>query len=120
MKKNASKYRKIPKFDPLPAGLRNTLNFLHPTCYARYYGNVETITGKIRRFSFQVNLDPYWNGAEMGRAVRLVCGNILQGRIPIHEQGQIFSLRELLHFTPWVRVRKVLEYKVEVRSGNDI
>lgn len=118
MKKYVTKYRKISKFNPLPADLRNRLNhLLHPTCCARFYGNFETITGKIRRFSFQVDLGPYWSGAEMYKAVRLVCVNILQDRIPIHEQGQIFSLDDLLHSTPWFRVRRILDYEVGMTYG---
>jgi hypothetical protein len=117
MKRYVNKYRKIPKFNRLPANLRKSLNFLHPTCYARFYGNFETITGRIRRFSFQLDLGPYWNGAEMYQAVRRVCSSILQNRIPIHEQGQIFRLDELFDSTPWIQVRRVLDYKVGMTYG---
>lgn len=112
-KKYVKKLRKLPKFKPLPAGLLSARKYFAGTkTYARFYGNFITPTGKIRRFSFQVILDSGLSGWEKYDVVRSVCGNLLQNEIPMHEPGQIFSFHELLHHTEWIRVRKVLQYKV--------
>jgi hypothetical protein len=112
IKKHVKKYRKVPDFDPLPASLRSLREYISPTVYARFYGNFITITGKLRRFSFQVKLDAGLNGQEMHRIVRAICGRLLLNNIPKHEPGQVFSFSELFDRTQWIQVRKVMQYEV--------
>lgn len=116
IKKHVKKYRKVPDFDPLPASLRSLRGYISPTVYARFYGNFITITGKLRRFSFQVKLDAGLSGQEMERIVRTVSGALKQNRVPRHEPGQIFGFDELFDQTHWVEVRRVTQYDVDVRS----
>jgi len=117
LKKRVKKYRRLPKFDPLPAYLRNLRELISPIVYARFYGNFVTTTGKLRRFSFQVKLDADLSGAEKYRIVRAIVRKLLLNQIPKHEPGQVFSFSELFKMTRWIQVRKVLQYKVGMAYG---
>jgi len=120
LKKRVKKCRRLPKFNPLPAYLRNLRELISPIVYARFYGNFVTTTGKLRRFSFQVRLDAArarLSGAEKYRIVRAICGKLLLNQIPKHKPGQVFSISELFDMTRWIQVRKVLQYKLGMAYG---
>jgi hypothetical protein len=115
-RKRRRKKRRLQKFRPLPTRLRR-LRLVTPVTYARFYGKYVTSVGKTKRFSFQVRMDPGTGGFAQYSTVRNICGNLLRNEIPLHKPGQIFSLAELLHRTKWVRVRRIVEYKVGMRYG---
>ncbi len=109
--------RKLPKFNPLPVHLANLRRGIAPFDFARFYGNFVTLTGKLKRFSFQVRMGAQSSGAEKYTKIRIVCQNLLQNKVPVHEPGQIFSFDELLHKTHWTLVRRIAEYKVGMQYG---
>jgi hypothetical protein len=119
MKKHHPKnQRKLPKLNPLPKQIEKLRQYFAPTeTYARFYGEYATSLGKIRRFSFQVALDPDTRGWEKYSIISHICNTILQNKIPLHEPGQVFSFHELYHHTQWVRVRSILQYKVGMAYG---
>ena len=100
------------KFRPLPSDLRAMRYGARYDVYARVYALYETTTGKRKRASFQVYKNPRMSNKTFGQAIRVVIRNILDKRIPVHKQGEVFSsFNELLRRTKWVRVRKILRYK---------
>ena len=118
-KKYVKKQRKLPKFNPKPTNLndmRNTLQnyFASRITYARFYGDYRILTGREKRFSFQVKLDAGLRGYEKYQDIKTICDRILQNKIPNHEPGEVFGFHELLHHTQWFPVRKILNYKVGV------
>lgn len=113
-----SKGKRIPEFRPLPAMFRGRRKMVNPKDYARIYGNCVTRFGRIKRFSFQFRIDLTKSHRLLYRQIRAICGRILNNEIPIHKQGQAFqSFGELLRRTPWIRVRRIRNYKVGVRYG---
>jgi hypothetical protein len=86
--------------------------------YARFYGNFTTMVGKLKRFSFQVRADTVRNNKMLYQLIKATCGKILRNQVPVHTQGQTFSsFGELFRRTPWIRVRKVRNYKVGMKYG---
>jgi len=85
--------------------------------YARFYGNYDTLTGKRKRFSFQVRVSPaiQRNRRALSEFIRTTCNNLLDRNIPEHEQGETFhTFGDLLRRTRWFRVRKVRNYEAGV------
>jgi hypothetical protein len=102
--------RKIPKFRPLPISLRKRR--VTPVERAKFYGNYTTKTGQIKRFSFEIIMPEYINGKTINRMIRLTCQKIKYFKlIPLAKQGQKFTFGELHQRTPWIKVRKIREYK---------
>ncbi len=121
-KKYIKKQRELPKFRPLPTKLADKLNtmqnyFASFKTYTRFYGDYRTLTGRTRRFSFQVLLDSGLRGYEKYQDIRTICNRILQNKVPNHEPGEVFGFHELLHHTQWFPVRKIIKYKVGVPYG---
>lgn len=115
MSKRKRRRKKIPEFRPYPLKRKR----VKPDDYdkARFYGNYETMRGKIKRASFMVKVD-----LSTTRKRRLASKQIAfvivrgkyQNEIPLHTQGQIFiSFGELLR-SPWMKVKKIREYKAGV------
>ncbi len=116
MRESARRDKPLPKFRPLPVSLKR--RGVVAVDLARFYGNYETKVGRIKRFSFQFKMPDYLSGKMMHRMIRLVCEKIHYfNLVPLHEQGQTFKFSELMLRTPWIRVRKVRNYKAGVVYG---
>lgn len=82
----------------------------------RVYGLVETMTGKRKRLSFQVKVSSTLmrNKRRLNELIRAIVNAIkYQKKVPVHRQGDVFSsFSELFNRTEWVRIRRLLTYKV--------
>lgn len=79
---------------------------------ARFYLNYITMTGKRKRASFTVKVEPSLSNGAKYKLMVAVCNNIKNRNIPQHVQGQIFhGFHELMRRTPWFRVRRIEYYQ---------
>lgn len=107
------------RFRPAPEHLKLMRIGATHRWFARFYGNYETITGKLRRFSFQVRISPELRQDRRALAnyMRMTCGSLLDRNVPEHVQGETFdSFRDLM-LARWFRVRKVRNYEAGVAYG---
>lgn len=110
MKERVRIEREIPKFRPLPTSLRKRR--VTPIDHARFYGNYTTKIGKIKRFSFQIKIPHYLSGKQTYRIMKFTCQKLLYEKsIPFDKQGKTYTFGELMQRTPWIRVRKIRDYK---------
>ena len=101
------------RFKPLPKGLWG--REVDESEYARFYGTYVNRQRKKKRFSFQVRMSPRLSGRQKYRSIAAVCNNLLDEKVPVHEQGEVFlSFTILLKRTEWQRVRRLLTYDVNV------
>lgn len=105
---------RYPKFRPMPIRFRSGRP-KEQKDYGRFYGNYNPLHEKtIKRFSFQVKTDMR-NPRLLGRLMRITCGKIVRNNIPLAKTGQTFdSFGDLLHRTPWIKVKKVRNYHAGV------
>lgn len=84
--------------------------------FARFYGNCETMTGKLRRFSFSVKISKRLskNRKALAMLMRTTIGKLLEDTVPEHVQGEVFSNFMSLLGRDWVRVRRVRNYEAGV------
>jgi len=83
---------------------------------ARFYGNYETMTGKLRRFSFNVKISKTVSKNRRALAVlmRTTVGKLLECTVPKHVQGETFSNFLSLFGRDWQRVRRMRQYEAGV------
>ena len=105
--------RKKPS--PVPSRLKRMRYGAPYRADLRFYGLVESLTGKRKRVSFQVKVGSTLmrNKRRLGELIRAVVKAIkYQKTIPVHRQGDVFSsFKELFDRTKWVRIRRLLDYK---------
>ncbi|MEM2111349.1 MAG: hypothetical protein QXX08_05675 [Candidatus Bathyarchaeia archaeon] len=102
----------MSRFRPVTLALRWLRSGARYREYARFYGSYVTITGKIKRFSFSVKVNPRLNNRVKYRRIVTVCNSLLDKMIPEHKQGDIFNtFAELLYRTRWFRVRRLRNYQ---------
>jgi hypothetical protein len=110
----------MPKgYRPVPERLRRMRIGATHRWFARFYGNYETITGHLRRFSFQVRISSELSQDRRALAnyMRMICGALLERNVPEHVQGETFhSFRDLM-LARWFRVRRVRNYEAGVAYG---
>ena len=95
---------------PLPTDLRKQRVIRRQ--YARFYGNYTTKTGKMKRFSFKVKVDPYKRRSAQYILMKLTCHRLKNGKIPPVPNGFVFQdFGDLLNVQPWIRVQRVYPYK---------
>lgn len=79
---------------------------------ANFYWTVITKTGKIKRNSVKVKVDPNKNPIVLGKLIRYACNKIKSGLIPVVPNGFIFDdFGDFFHGVNWGRVRIVKTYK---------
>jgi hypothetical protein len=107
------------KLRPTPEYLKGMRIGATHRWFARFYGNYETITGKLRRFSFQVRVSPKLsqNRKALANNIRMTCGTLLDGNIPEHMQGDTFHSFIDLRLARWFRVRRLRDYEAGVVYG---
>jgi hypothetical protein len=99
-------------FRPLPPAILGLRLRARHNEYARFYGNYVSMTGKKKRFSFQVTVNPRLKNKQKYRLIVKTVGALLNNTIPEHVQGEVFdSFQELHYKTRWLRVRRLNEYK---------
>jgi len=80
--------------------------------YANFYGAYITKSGRKKRFSFKVKVDPNKNHIVMYKLMQHTCNKLKNNQIPPVPNGYIFDdFGDLLVATPWMRVKKILPYK---------
>jgi hypothetical protein len=107
------------KLRPAPAYLKRMRIGATHRWFARFYGNYESMTGKLRRFSFQVRVSPELsqNRRVLADNIRTTCGALLENNVPEHMQGDTFhSFRDLM-LARWFRVRRLRNYEAGVVYG---
>lgn len=105
---------------PAPEHLQRMRYGATPRWYARFYANYETMTGNLRRLSFQVKVSPELtkNRRVLADNIRETVSALLDNYVPEHEQGDTFySFEELMEETRWFRVRKLRNYEAGVVYG---
>ena len=106
--------KSIPKLRPLPLNLRKRQK-VTPTNYVRSYGTYTTKQGKIKRFSYQIKVKVEKNRTVLFKSIKRMCAKLLHNEVPLHKQGEVFEdFGVLLIRTPWIKVRKVRNYKAGV------
>ena len=94
---------------PLPTDLRKQR--VARKQYARFYGNYTTSTGKMKRFSFKVKVDPYKRRSAQYILMKLTCHRLLNNKIPPVPNGHVFDdFGDLLNVQDWIKVKKVHQY----------
>ena len=83
--------------------------------YARFYGIHESLTRKMLRIGFQVEIDPKLkrNRKALAEMIRKTVEE-LHYAVPEHMQGQVFSSFGELFDTDWVRTRRLMRYGAHV------
>lgn len=100
------------EFRPAPLSLRQLRYGVRYNEYARFYGNYVSMTGKRKRFSFQIRVSPRLSGRQKYRLIVRTCNALLDNTIPQHRQGEVFdNFGDLLKRTKWFRVRKLRQYE---------
>ena len=80
--------------------------------YARFYGNYITKTGKKKRFSFMVKVDPAKKRSAQYVLMKMVCKRIKGNKIPPVPNGFTFDdFGDLLVVQDWMHVRNVRRYE---------
>lgn len=104
---------------PVPAHLKSMRIGATHRWFARFYGTYETMTGKLRRFSFQVLVSPKLskNRKALADNMRMTCGALLEGEIPEHMQGDTFHSFKELRLARWFQVRRLRNYEAGVVYG---
>ena len=83
--------------------------------FVRAYGNYVTKQGKNKRFSFQVKIREGKNRNVLYSSIKHMCGKLKHNEIPLHKKGEVFDdFGDLLIATPWIKVRKIRQYKAGV------
>jgi hypothetical protein len=102
----------LGKFRPIPVDLRRAR--VVPRQFARIYVRLETMTGKVKKWSGQVKVDPHKNRTVQYKLMKYTCNRILKNRmIPLAPTGSVFDdFGDFLNATPWGKVRRILSYKV--------
>jgi hypothetical protein len=105
--------RRIPRYNPLPISLQKSRGKirLKNRDRVRVYGHCTTKTGKLKRFGFAVLLSKY-SDKEKYTIIRKICTMIIRDKsIPYGKRGTIFTPKQLLRDTPWIKVRRINVYK---------
>lgn len=107
------------KLRPAPSHLRRMRQGATHRWFARFYGNYETMTGKLRRFSFQVKVSPELsqNRKALAYNMRMTCSALLERNVPEHVQGETFHSFRDLTIARWFPVRKLRNYEAGVLYG---
>jgi len=102
--------RNLP-YRPVPIDLRRRRRIAPD--YANAYVQYRAKTGVIKRSSFKVAVDPNKHHMVMHKLIRHLCNKIKNNQIPIVPNGYKFDdFGDLFIATPWMRVRKILVYRV--------
>ena len=85
--------------------------------YARFYGRFRSVTGKTKGFEYQVKASKRMRGKALAKLIRHTVGKMLyENALPVHRRGESFPTFQTLFRSKWIRIRKVLNYDVNVRS----
>jgi hypothetical protein len=102
--------RNLPNFRLIPTDLKRRR--VARKQYARFYGNITTKTGKRKRFSFKVKVDPYKKRSAQYTLMKMTCRRILKNQIPPVPNGFVFDdFGDLLVVQDWIKVRRVHAYE---------
>jgi hypothetical protein len=83
--------------------------------YARFYGRFTSLTGQIRGFEFQVRISPSLSRKLQYRLITHTCNKIkYEKSLPYHKRRETFSSFHELFSVPWVRIRKLLDYDIQM------
>jgi hypothetical protein len=105
----SSRRRKLPPF--IPTDLRRR-RIVTRKQYARFYGNYTTKTGKRKRFSFKVKVNPDKKRSAQYTLMKTTCHRVKNNKIPPVPNGFVFDdFGDLLNVQDWIKVRKVHSYK---------
>lgn len=105
------------QFRPVPEDLKRVRYGVmgDSAWYARFYGIAQSLTGKMLRVGFQVNI-----GSKLKQDRKALASMIretveeLHYSVPEHVQGQVFSSFGELFDTNWARIRRLMRYEAGV------
>lgn len=104
----------MPRYRALPSSLRQMRRGARHREYARFYGLYVSMTGKRKRFSFQVKFNRRLTGKWKYRLIVTTVNALKDEEIPRHRQGEVFTSFGKLFGTTWVKVRKLIRYEAGV------
>lgn len=85
--------------------------------WVKFYGRYETTTGKTRSFNFYVKVSGRLSGKLIYRLTTHTCNKLRHERaLPVHRKGESFPSFSTLFRSSWIRIRKLLQYDVAVKS----
>jgi len=107
------------KLRPVPEHLKRMRIGATHRWFARFYGNYETLTGKLRRFSFQVKVSPKLRQDRRALAfnMRMICSSLLERTVPEHVQGETFQSFRDLRLARWLPIRRLRDYEAGIVYG---
>jgi len=83
--------------------------------YVRVYGRFMSLTGQIRGFEFQVRVSRGLSRKLVYRLITHTCNKIkYEKSLPYHKRRETFSSFHELFSVPWVRIRRLLDYDVQM------
>ena len=83
--------------------------------YARFYGKFRSKTGETRGFEFQVRVSNRVSNRALYKLIVHTVGKMkYEKKLPYHRRRQTFPTFLTLFQTPWVPIRKILSYDMEM------
>ncbi|MBX5329194.1 MAG: hypothetical protein QHH18_04400 [Candidatus Bathyarchaeota archaeon] len=83
--------------------------------YARFYGRYRSVTGETRGFEFQVRVSPQLSRKLQYRLITHTVNKMkYEKSLPYHKRRETFASFHELFSVPWVRIRKILDYDVQM------
>lgn len=83
----------------------------------KLYGRYRTTTGKTKGFDFYVKVSRKLSGKLLYKLITHTCNKLRHERtLPVHRKGESFPSFLTLFRSKWIRIRKLLEYNVAVKS----
>jgi hypothetical protein len=85
--------------------------------HVKFYGSCRTATGETRGFGFYVKVSGKLSGKLMYKLITHTCNKLRHERtLPVHRKGESFPSFLTLFRSRWIRIRKLLEYHVKVKT----
>lgn len=104
-----------PAYRPVPLSIRRTRRRAPIDAYVRFYCMARDYSGKRIRATFLVRVGARQTNREIYYWIVATCNAIKQKMIPEHFRNQVFSsFYQLLRGTPWIKVRSIIDYRVDM------
>ena len=104
-----------PAYRPVPFPIRRTRRRGRIDSYCRFYCMAIDYSGKRIRPTFLVRVPERMSNKEMYYWIVAVCNAINDKTVPEHRPNQVFNgFKELFYGTPWIKVRKIIDYNVDM------
>lgn len=85
-----------------------------PNDYVRFYGNVVTKNGVLKKFAFRVRLNLARHAGRFYYQKIVATINLMfqKTAIPLNSNGDLYPTFKSLFASPWMKVRRIRHYEV--------